>query len=151
MNFFNDIGRGFQDFGNQINNEVIKPAENTLDPTKNGISQTILDNPIIKQITNDPIIKTTVQKTNINNFNNALSELHSIFNNPATINNTLKNGIVNGFDPTKNGFSNLVLNDPNTKKVVNDPTIKKIIQNTNPTTINNTLKDAFDPKKKWYC
>jgi hypothetical protein len=125
MNFFNDIGRGFQDFGNVINNEVIKPAENTLDPTKNGISQTILDNPIIKQITNDPIIKTTVQKTNITNFNNALSELHSIFNNPATINNTLKNGIVNGFDPTKNGFSNLVLNDPNIKKVVNDPTLKK--------------------------
>jgi len=27
MNFFNDIGRGFQDFGNTINNEVIKPVE----------------------------------------------------------------------------------------------------------------------------
>ena len=169
MNFFNDIGRGFQDFGNQINNEVIKPAENTLDstkngftnafdptkngfttaldPTKNGISKTILNDPFIKKITNDPIIKTTVQKTNINNFNNALSQLHSIFDNPTTINNTLKNGIVNGFDPTKNGFSNLILNDPNIKKIVNDPTIKKIIQNTNPTTINNTLKDAFDPKK----
>ena len=111
MNFFNDIGRGFQDFGNQINNEVIKPAGNTLDPskngftnaldptkngfttaldpTKNGLSKTILNDPFIKKITNDPIIKTTVQKTNINNFNNALSELHSIFNNPATINNTL--------------------------------------------------------------
>ena len=158
MNFFNDIGRGFQDFGNQINNEVIKPAENTLDPTKNGftnaldptkngISKTILNDPFIKKITNDPIIKTTVQKTNITNFNNALSQLHSIFDNPTTINNTLKNGIVNGFDPTKNGFSNLVLNDPNIKKVVNDPTIKKIIQNTNPTTINKTLKNAFDPKR----
>ena len=30
MNFFNDIGRGFQDFGNAINNEVIKPAEKNL-------------------------------------------------------------------------------------------------------------------------
>jgi hypothetical protein len=150
MNFFNDIGRGFQDFGNQINNEVIKPAENTLDPTKNGISQTILKDPIIKQITNDPIIKTTIQNTNINNFNNALSQLHSIFNNPSNvlhITDPIKNGIVNGFDPTKNGISNLILNDPNIKKVVSDPTIKKIIQNTNPTTINNTLKNAFDPKK----
>ena len=30
---------------------------------------------------------------------------------------------------------------------MNDPTLKKIIQNANPTTINNTLKNALDPKK----
>ena len=30
MNFFNDIGRGFQDFGNIINNEVIQPAETSI-------------------------------------------------------------------------------------------------------------------------
>ena len=32
MNFFNDIGRAFQSAGQTINNEVIKPAENTLNP-----------------------------------------------------------------------------------------------------------------------
>ena len=52
MGFFDDIGRSFQDFGNTINNEVIKPAETTinnelykpaiitLDPNKNGFTNT---------------------------------------------------------------------------------------------------------------
>ena len=36
MGLFDDIGRAFQDFGNQVNNEVIQPAQITLDPSKNG-------------------------------------------------------------------------------------------------------------------
>ena len=40
MNFFNSIERGFQDFGNIINNEVIQPAGDALDPTKNGFIHT---------------------------------------------------------------------------------------------------------------
>ena len=36
MNFFNDIGRAFQNAGNTINNEVIKPTTVTLNPNQNG-------------------------------------------------------------------------------------------------------------------
>jgi hypothetical protein len=38
MGFFDDIGRAFQDAGNAINNEVIQPAQITLDPAKNGVA-----------------------------------------------------------------------------------------------------------------
>ena len=40
MNFFNDIGRAFQSAGQTINNEVIKPAENTLNPKNTGFTNT---------------------------------------------------------------------------------------------------------------
>jgi hypothetical protein len=149
MNFFNDIGKGFQDFGNTINNDVIQPV----------ISQTIND-PNIQKITNDPIIKTTIQNTNISNLNNTISQLNNILNNPSNLNHItdpIKTGLINGFDPNKNGFSNLILNDPNIKKITNDPTLKKIIKNTNASNINNILDpkkngvaDAFDPNKNGF-
>ena len=49
MNFFNDIGRGFQDFGNIINNEVIQPAEITINkeiikPAGNAFNPNTLKN-----------------------------------------------------------------------------------------------------------
>ena len=149
MDFLNSIGNSFQDFGNQINNEVIKPAENTLDPTKNGISQTILNDPNIKKITNDPLIKTITKDINTTNLNN---QLHSIFNNPSNvlhITDPITKGFVNGFDPTKNGVANLILNDPNIKKITDDPNIRRALR-TKPTSIDDALKqikDAFDPKK----
>ena len=40
MNFFNDIGRAFQNAGNTINNEVVKPAIITLDPKNTGFTNT---------------------------------------------------------------------------------------------------------------
>ena len=56
MNFFNDIGRGFQDFGNAINNEVIKPAEikinnDVIKPVGNELSKA---QDLPKQIENLP-------------------------------------------------------------------------------------------------
>ena len=33
-----DIENAFIDFGNAVNNEVIKPAQNALDPNQNGVS-----------------------------------------------------------------------------------------------------------------
>ena len=54
MNFFNDIGRGFQDFGNTINNEVIKPATITLDPNQNGFTNTFHPNKTNFKMTFDP-------------------------------------------------------------------------------------------------
>ena len=38
MGFFDDIGKAFENFGNQVNNEVIQPAQITLDPAKNGVA-----------------------------------------------------------------------------------------------------------------
>ena len=37
MNFLNDIGRAFQSADQTINNEVIKPAEATLNPKNTGL------------------------------------------------------------------------------------------------------------------
>ena len=56
MNFFNDLGRGFQDFGNAINNEVIKPAEikinnDVIKPVGNELSKA---QDLPKQIENLP-------------------------------------------------------------------------------------------------
>jgi hypothetical protein len=54
MNFFNDIGRGFQDFGNAINNEVIKPVGNELSKAQDLPKQIEnLPNKIESQINNE--------------------------------------------------------------------------------------------------
>ena len=52
MNFFNDIGRGFQDLGNKINNDVIQPINNeVIKPVEHEVLK-IQDVP--KQIENIP-------------------------------------------------------------------------------------------------
>ena len=42
MNFLNDIGRAFQSAGQTINYEIIKPAENTLNPKNTGLINAFL-------------------------------------------------------------------------------------------------------------
>lgn len=67
MNFFRDIGRGFQDLGNTINNEVIKPINNeVIKPIESEVAK-IQDVP--KQIENLPNkIETQI--------NNELKKIH---------------------------------------------------------------------------
>ena len=74
MNFFNDIGRGFQDFGNTINNEVIKPATVALNPNQNSFTNTFDPHKGIFKMTFDP------SKNGVNNnFKIAFDNLESQF------------------------------------------------------------------------
>ena len=101
MGFFDDIGRAFQDFGNQVNNEVIQPAQITLDPAKNGVSSTFTG-------AFDPNKNGTVDffDPNKGKFNSAFDPK--------------KNGVADAFDPTKNGFNNEVSKIQDVPKIIED-------------------------------
>ena len=90
MGLFDDIGRAFQDFGNQVNNEVIQPAQITLDPAKNGVTSTFTG-------AFDPNKNGTVDffDPNKGKFNSA-------------------------FDPNKNGFNNEVSKIQDVPKIIED-------------------------------
>ena len=92
MGFFDDIGRAFQDAGNAINNDIIQPAQITLDPAKNGVTSTFTG-------AFDPNKNGTVDffDPNKGNFNNAFDPN--------------KNGVANAFDPNKNGIETSINNE----------------------------------------
>ena len=117
MNFFNDIGRAFQSAGQTINNEVIKPAENTLNPKNTGLVNAF--DPNKASFTNafsnlDP--KKNGLKIALDNLENHMQKV-----------DPNKNGVSNAFNPNKNGFVNAL--DP--KKI--ETQINKELNKISPT------------------
>jgi len=122
MNFFNDIGRGFQDFGNIINNEVIQPAETSINKEIIKPTETSINKEIIK-----------AAQINFDRLKNDLS--------PNNITHTINTNI----NPKR--ITRQIINDPTLNKIIKpvQPTIQPIIKttvepivNNLPTTINQT-------------
>ena len=102
MNFFNDIGRAFQSAGQTINNEVIKPAENTLNPKNTGMINAL--DPNKNGFTNafsnlDP--KKNGLKIALDNLENHMQKLDPNKTGASNAFNPHKNGFVNALDPKK--------------------------------------------------
>ena len=145
MNFFNSIERGFQDFGNVINNEVIQPAGDALDPTKNGFIDAFDPNKNGFTNTFDPHKGNFNMRfdPNKNGFNDALDPNKNGFIDTF---DPHKGNFNNAFDPNKNGLSDIILKDPNIKRIANDRNIKRTIRTIKTTSMDdalNQIKDAF--------
>ena len=151
MNFFNDIGRGFQDFGNAINNEVIKPAEikinnDVIKPVGNELSKA---QDLPKQIENLPNKIETQINNELKKINPRLKlppKLPPKILKPSEINKIIKNGFEDTIlKPVVSGFQKDIIDG--FKKDVIGGFQKDIIDGFQKDIIDGFQKDIINPSQ----
>jgi len=111
------------------NSQTNQNIENALDPTKNGLSSSIVNNPDIQKIINDgSTVKQVISNVNPNNLNNLINQIKSELSNPNP--KEITKQIIN--DPILNQITKPI--QPTLQPIINK-TVDPIVNNL-PTTIN---------------